>query len=478
MKKGLTIYALLLADLAAIVLAFRAAYGLRYALDGLVPVPVWEPFRVHWPAILFGIALWMLLFRSLEMDRLHGGALSFAISHLVPAEALLVVCMLAASYLARIYYSRLLLAFFAVILLAMLAANRAAYQAILTSLRRYGLGLRRVVIVGKSPLAVELAERIQKHRELHYELVGFLFPSTGKPSLERCGQRSGASDEMLEQLVQQRVDELIFALPIRRDTEILEFVARCQKAGIAVKFIPEYYELHASRLESFSVDGIPLLELKETSIPVQYRLVKAAMDYSIALILLMLGWPLMVVIGAVLAIITKGHPLRREIYVGQGGQPFVLYRFNALLPSSANVQEDSWKARFCRFLVRYSFSELPQLWNVLKGDMSLVGPRPEPPNQVRHYSAWHRRRLDLKPGITGLAQVKGLRDSDSLDEKTKHDLEYAANFSPLLDLTLALATPATLLKRRKNGGLGREMLSGSGGRRPRSWSERPWPRPE
>ena len=111
----------------------------------------------------------------------------------------------------------------------------------------------------------------------------------------------------------------------------------------------------------------------------------------------------------------------------------------------------NWGVRFCNFLLRYSLSELPQLWNVLKGDMSLVGPRPERWERVRYYSAWHKRRLQLKPGITGLAQVNGLRDSDSSDKKTKYDLEYAANFSPFLDLALLLATLGTLVRRRKVG---------------------------
>jgi lipopolysaccharide/colanic/teichoic acid biosynthesis glycosyltransferase len=127
-----------------------------------------------------------------------------------------------------------------------------------------------------------------------------------------------------------------------------------------------------------------------------------------------------------------------------------MYRFNVsagdepLLPNSRN-----WKVRFCRFLHHYSFSELPQLWNVLKGDMGIVGPRPETPERVRHYSAWHMRRLRVKPGITGLAQVRGLRGFDSSDLKTKYDLEYVATFSLLMDLTLMAATINTLLRRRK-----------------------------
>lgn len=461
MGKNVSSYVLLVADLVAIAVAFRVAYWLRYALVEFFPPEGIQAFSLYWPAVLMALGFWVLLFAAFQMDRFYQGAeLPLAVSRLIPAVMFLVVCLLATSYLARIYYSRLLLAFFSVLLVFFLLATRLAHQAALKWLRRYRVGLRRVVIVGKSQLAIELAKRIKEHQELQYEFVGFLFPATGRTRKEGVAGAAAASEDMARELLSERVDELIFALPIRRDTEILEFIARCQRLGIGVKLIPEYYELHASRLKSFSIDGIPLLELKETSIEPAYRVLKSMMDYSVAALLLLTLLPFMGVIGLLLYFASEGRVIKREVCVGLGGHHFVMYRFNTSLAESAPPhQENTWKVRFCRFLHRYSLSELPQLWNVLAGEMSIVGPRPETPSRVRHYSAWHRRRLELKPGITGLAQVKGLRGGDSSDEKTKHDLEYAANFSPLLDLTLALATPGTILRRRKIMPLGKVVAS-------------------
>ncbi|MGH9432950.1 MAG: sugar transferase, partial [Terriglobia bacterium] len=144
--------------------------------------------------------------------------------------------------------------------------------------------------------------------------------------------------------------------------------------------------------------------------------------------------------------------IKREVRIGLGGKPFSLYRFDlSVVEDAVPGTGESLYFRFARLVLRYSGSELPQLWNVLKGDMSLVGPRPESPERVRHYSVWHQRRLQLKPGITGLAQVKGLRGPDSSDLKTKYDLEYAANYSPIIDLALVLATTNTLIARRRYG---------------------------
>jgi len=451
MGKGIPTYALLCADLVAIPTGFALSYWIRFHLLRFIPPEFTPTFAQYWAPVLLTLGIWLLLFRALHMDRFYEGVeVSLAISRLITAVTVLVVCLLALSYLGRIYYSRLVVAILSVSLVLLLLATRLTYQSLLKWLRKYRVGLRRVVIVGRSQLAGELAERIERHRELHYELVGFLAPASGRKQAEGNVKDSGGTEQMIRQLVEKRVDELIFAMPIRRDTEILDFVARCQKLGIGIKVVPEYYELHASQLKSFEIDGIPIFTLKETCIEPAYRMLKSVMDYLLAVVLLLILGPLMAIVSLILYLAADRRVIRRETRVGLEGRSFVLYRFDTSLAEALPAQRGSaFGVWFCRFLYRYSLSELPQLWNVLKGEMSVVGPRPETPERVRHYSAWHQRRLQLRPGITGLAQVKGLRGADSSDAKTKHDLEYAANFSPFLDLILALATPGAVLKRRK-----------------------------
>ena len=243
---------------------------------------------------------------------------------------------------------------------------------------------------------------------------------------------------------------MLFAIPVRRDSETLEFIAACQKRRITVKLVPEYYQLHTNQIQSFSIDGIPVFELKEISLDPPYQILKIILDYSLVIPLLVISLPFVLAIGVALFAVQRGKVITRDTRIGLHGRPFVLYQFNVESAKTFRPGEERrLGAPFCNFLLQYSLSELPQLWNVLKGDMSLVGPRPERWERVRYYSAWHKRRLQLKPGITGLAQVNGLRESDSSDKKTKYDLEYAANFTPFLDIALMLATVATLLGRRK-----------------------------
>lgn len=455
MAKSSLKYALLLGDVAGIVLAFGISYWLRRSLAVLIPPEGPLSFTFYWAAVLMAVGVWILLFRGFQLDRsaILGWEYPLAISRLLTAVVALVAALLIGSYLGRTYYSRLVLAFLPPLLVVLLAGNRLAYHAMLRWLRKYGVGVRRVVIVGQSDLAQELGRRIRQRQDLNYELLGFLYPATHRNPASEQGTHlaTGSSEEMARALASRKVDDLIFTTPLRRDTGVLEFVAHCQKQGIQVKLIPEYYDLHTQQIESFSIDGIPIFELRDTTLDPLAQVLKAGMDYSIAIVLFLLFFPLMLAISVLLGALGAARIIKRDQRVGLDGRPFLMYRFDvspAETPQPAEAR--SLKARLYRFLLRYSLSELPQLWNVLKGDMSLVGPRPETPDRARHYSAWHMRRLQVKPGITGLAQVRGLRGFDSSDLKTKQDLEYVATFSPILDLTLMVATLGTLLRRRKS----------------------------
>jgi len=136
----------------------------------------------------------------------------------------------------------------------------------------------------------------------------------------------------------------------------------------------------------------------------------------------------------------RGRAFRTELRCGKDGIPFQMYRLN--VERHATSPE-----RYARLFVRWSLTELPQLWNVLRGDMSLVGPRPESPERVKYYSEWQRQRLKVRAGVTGLAQVHGLREQHSSEDKARFDLQYIANWSPFLDLSLILQSVWTLLFR-------------------------------
>jgi lipopolysaccharide/colanic/teichoic acid biosynthesis glycosyltransferase len=163
------------------------------------------------------------------------------------------------------------------------------------------------------------------------------------------------------------------------------------------------------------------------------------MDIVLSSAILLLILPILAVAAFVVRS-RKGWAFRSELRCGKDGLPFGMYRLNVERHSTS-------PERYERLFVRWSLTELPQLWNVLRGDMSLVGPRPESPERVKYYSEWQRQRLKFHAGVTGLAQVHGLRDQHPSEDKARFDLQYIFNWSPLLDLSLILQTVWTLLFR-------------------------------
>jgi lipopolysaccharide/colanic/teichoic acid biosynthesis glycosyltransferase len=243
------------------------------------------------------------------------------------------------------------------------------------------------------------------------------------------------------------IDELILAVPKPGHPEISDLVNRCLNRGIAVSLVPQPYELYLSRPTLVDLDGLPLLKLEGVP-PIQVvPFWKRILDLSVTICLLPIAGPAILAAAGWLKV-RKGKGFCSETRCGQFGKTFLMYRLNSVrhavgLPLDEFLMQQS------------SLTELPQILNVLLGEMSLVGPRPEEPEKVRHYSDWHRQRLNAKPGITGLAQVHGLRDQNSSEDKTRYDLQYILHRSIFLDVSLLLQTLSTLalrpfpLKQRK-----------------------------
>jgi lipopolysaccharide/colanic/teichoic acid biosynthesis glycosyltransferase len=206
-----------------------------------------------------------------------------------------------------------------------------------------------------------------------------------------------------------------------------------------VSIVPQPYELYFSKPTLQDIGGLPVVQLLDANVTFANSLWKRGLDFTLGSALLLLSIPFIMVAAASL-LSTTSRPLRRESRCGQFGKLFGMWR----LGSGRNPE---CLTRLEAILQQLSFTELPQLWNVVRGEMSLVGPRPEPQDRAKHYSDWQRRRLNVKPGMTGLAQVHGLRDKHPSDAKVRFDLQYIMQSSFLFDISLLLQTIWTLLGR-------------------------------
>lgn len=427
---------LLVLDIVWLVVALGLSYSLRYGRLEPYPPPFYRALT------LAAMGTWVLLFETLPRNGFDGGwRFHTVVGRTARATALLMIFVIAFAYLTKLYYSRLLLICFGALLFIGFLVIRVSFYLLLRFQHRRGR-TKKVVLVGNERFSREFAFKILQHPELLYQVVGVLYPVGVSGASYPADAPDGkllSSFDVLRALAERKVDELILLQDESVGLEYQNFVARCRAQGLRVNVLPVGYQLYTSRPKLIEIDGLPLISLEAPSTLPGAAAIKRAMDLLIGSLLLPPAACIFLAASVVL-LWKKRRVLRRELRIGKGGRPFWMYRLDI------NREEQSGPA-YERFMRDLSISEIPQLWNVLSGDMSLVGPRPESPDRVKHYSDWQKERLKAKPGVTGLAQVNGIREHHASDDKTRFDLQYLLEWSPINDLALILQTIGTLATR-------------------------------
>ncbi len=440
-------YCILVTDLlwsvAALLFAFELRYGFVRDDRGSL-----HSFVGYLPGLVGALLVWTVLSCSMNLDGFRGGWHFPAIfSQLIVAVSVLMTSLLAFAFLARHYYSRLLLLYFGPLLVGGFIFIRCVVRFLLGSRLRNGAA-HRTVIVGQGNVARELAGKLACHPEMPFQVVGFLYPSDAEPpagiSKASTGMASVRSLEVLELLQQQKIQKLLITMPQLSGTEMQKLIAGCRKMGMQVYLVPQWYDLYVSKAKLLEVDGLPLLSLEEHRPSEAELALKRGIDLVLGSLFLVLSSPLLA-LAATALYWSKGKAFKSEIRCGKDGVPFLMYRLNIDRQATNLVGYE-------RLLAQTSLTELPQIWNVLRGEMSLVGPRPESPERVKVYSDWQRQRLRVTPGLTGLAQVHGLREQHPSEEKARFDLQYIFHSSAFADLSLLLQTLWTLTVRALSRG--------------------------
>ena len=360
--------------------------------------------------------------------------------------------------------SRLLVPFVWASSIIVLCIGRLLVSGAMGLLYRLGLGETRVLVIGSGRLGKMIMQHITANPTLGYSIVGFLHEPSEEPGDFGRFKMLGTLDDIGLVIRSMQIDEVIIALPAHLHQYAIKSVKLCERLGATFKLIPDLYEMSLSRIDMEAIEGIPLIGIKQASLNTVQRIVTRIVDIFVAGIVLLVGSPLWLCIALIIRLTSSGPIVFKQTRIGKNCKPFPMYKFRTMykdadkrLASLMTLNEaqghffkmknDPRITPFGKFLRRSSLDEVCNLINVLRGDMSLVGPRPPLPHEVAQYEEWQKGRLAIKPGLTGLWQVRG-RSDISFDEGVLMDLYYIENWSLHLYFHILLRTvPAVLLRR-------------------------------
>ena len=315
---------------------------------------------------------------------------------------------------------------------------------------RAGIGLKKVLIAGSGDLGRLVADKLLEHRELGFKVVGFLDDRAGDHIGYRGLPLLGTLADGGEVVRQERIDHVYVALPLEEHVKMLALVEQTNREGVDIHVVPDLLQFIALRARLENLDGVPIISLNDVPLRGFNSLLKRMIDVLISgTALLFLGIPLLI-IAALIRRTSSGPVFYTQERMGLDGHAFEVYKFRSMYAGAEDVTGPIWARTddprctpVGRWLRRFDLDELPQFWNVLRGDMSIVGPRPERPyfvEQFKHRIPQYMLRHKVKAGITGWAQVNGWRGNTSLEKRIEYDLYYIENWSVGLDLKIMWLT--------------------------------------
>jgi exopolysaccharide biosynthesis polyprenyl glycosylphosphotransferase len=452
-------------DVVLIGFSMVIAYWIRHELRWFREISYDHPLSAYLP---FGLVFTLLMLLAFQTDRVY---LSWRaqqwldqVYRIVNAMAKSVVVILAITFVLQpLQYSRLLLIEAGVISAILLALARVVQGWIASRRYAQGVGVSRVIIVGAGEVGRTVMRTMVARPELGYRILGFVDdnPRKGQTDIGRF-KALGGLDNVSKIVGEQKVDEVIITLPWMYHRKIMAVVRECERWHVSARIVPDLFQMSLSQVDVNDLGGVPLIGVRKVGLGGEARLVKRGVDVIGALVGLTVGFPLLALIALAIRLNSPGPVIFTQTRVGAGGKLFKIYKFRSMVEGAETeqeylrelneadgplfkIQDDPRLTRVGRLLRRTSLDELPQLWNVLRGEMSLVGPRPPIPPEVERYEEWHKRRLETRPGMTGLWQVSG-RSLLSFDEMVLLDIYYIENWSLWLDFKILLRTiPRVLL---------------------------------
>ena len=435
-------------DLCLIAVCWVSAYAVRFHLMRVTDVP---PFRDYALQLLPILVLWGFAFHAFDLYRPSrlGSHLSEWFRVAIASTLGVLVLIAIMTFAFRGYdYSRLVITFFLVQSIVVVSLARAAFREVLRFARRRGYNQRYAIVVGGGEPAAEVLRVLRRRVDVGIRVLGLLSDKAEAPGID--APRLGGLEEIRAVLDRQQVDIVFIALPHSEYPRLTAVLNEIGDDPVAIHFVPDVFGLASLRGGVEEFESIPFIHLRESPLYGWNRVAKRVLDLVVGGGALVLAAPAMLAIATALKLVSSGPVLYRQERMGLDGQRFQMLKFRTMRVDAERETgpvwarpDDSRRTRLGTFLRRWSLDELPQLWNVLRGEMSLVGPRPERPSFVEEF----RRRVPgymlrhkMKAGITGWAQINGWRGQTSIEKRIEYDLYYIERWSLGFDLKILLLT--------------------------------------
>ena len=453
-------------DYLMLVLAGFSAYSLRFAkiTTAIRPILFNLPWEKYWPSVLLVALGWILIFAL-------SGAYSANPNRKLTKELGRVFLACSTGFAAITVYvfftlqkfdSRFLVLAGSILALIYVSLSRTFLRLIKIWFYRFGIGLRRTVLIGTENVAEQIKETLESKPQLGYKIIGYL---------------KNFDLEKLSVLQKTGLDEIILSNAKSNENETLQTIDFANEYHIIFKYSADLFDTFSSNMAVSTIAGIPIIELRRTRLTGWGRILKRTADIIGSLLLIIIFSPIFL-LTALIILIETGRPIiYKNERVGQEGKKFFTYKFRSmfqkystgpqfgqsgdealkyekeLIAQKSEKQGPVYKIKgdpritsFGRFIRRFSIDELPQFFNVLIGNMSLVGPRPHQPREVNQYEKWHKTVLTIKPGITGLAQISGRSDL-SFDDEARLDIFYIEHWNFFIDFIILLKTPFVVIRK-------------------------------
>ena len=445
-------------DAVVVIVSYAFAWWLKFS-SGFVDKEIGVlSFEFYMRALILIVPLYILLYYAFNLytpKRVQGRRLEF--SNIVLANTVGLLILMAGFFLALSYseqlknFSRSMFIYFFMINIILEEIERLMIRAFLRSIRKNGYNQKHILLVGYSKAAEQYIDRIKQNPQWGYNVRGILDDNIARGTMYKGVKVIGSVGNLSYILPENKLDEIAITLGLEEYYKLEKIVAECEKSGVHTKFIPDYGNIIPTRPYTEDLLGLPVINIRYVPLSNTFNaLIKRLTDIIGSIICIIIFSPIMLTSAVLVKMTSKGPLIFKQERVGLHNKPFQMYKFRTMYVQTEEEERKGWTqkndprvTKVGGFLRKTSLDEFPQLFNVLKGDMSLVGPRPERPQYVEKFREEIPRYMikhQVRPGMTGWAQVNGYRGDTSIRKRIEHDLYYIENWTLGLDIKILFLT--------------------------------------